>query len=169
MKQEIYYGIFELTPMKKKLKTFRRKLKKIFSEYIRRRDAHVPFMLDRRGKCCTCGKWLRWNSNDANAGHYVSVGSATQGTEYDERNVNLQCVYDNKWGEGKKPEYTLFLVNKYGPGIVEELVKQSKWTLVEFVWWNWMRHSSLDRPQITTQEAYEWLITYYTKKLEDLK
>lgn len=145
------------------IKTLRRKLKRIFSEYIRRRDAHVPFMLDRRGKCCTCGKWFRWK--DAHAGHYVEVGSATQGTEYDERNVHLQCCHCNTFCEGKKAQYTLFMEAKYGKGIIEELVKQSKWTLVGYVQKKFDFLHSVE----TTQDAYKFLIRLYSQKLEGLK
>lgn len=133
------------------IKSLRRKLKRIFSEYIRRQYTH----------CVTCGKPLHWKQG--HAGHYIEVGSATQGTEYEERNVHLQCPYCNTFCEGKKAEYTLFMINKYGPGIVEELVKQSKWSLLKFV--EKLTGCGFDMPQ----EAYQHLIIYFTKKLESLK
>jgi len=139
------------------IKTLRRKLKKIFSEYIRKRDC-----LRHGGRCVTCGKIIKWNDSQANAGHFVSVGSATQGTEYDARNVHLQCVYCNNWGEGKKPEYAIYMVKTYGEGIIEELVKQSKWTLVKFA------ETLMDIDFSTPKLAYEALIDYYTEKLKGL-
>jgi Bacteriophage Lambda NinG protein len=149
------------------IKTLRKKLKKVCHEYIRKRDCQSIIMGGNDGRCCTCGKPLKWNDPAANAGHYVSVGTATQGTEYDERNIHLQCVYCNNWGEGKKPEYTLFLIEKYGDGIIEELVKQSKWSIAEFA-----QLLKVGRPPteifMTGVEAYQWLITYYTKKLQEL-
>lgn len=144
------------------IKTLRKKLKKVCHEYIRKRDCGGA---RHKGKCCTCGKPLMWNSPSANAGHFVAVGTATQGTEYDERNMNLQCVYCNNWGEGKKPEYSLFLIAKYGQGIVEELIKQSKWSLVEFA------KSITPAPREIgedTRNAYEFLIEHYREKLDAL-
>lgn len=143
---------------KPKLKTLRRKLKAIFSEYIRRRDSKDLETLS--GECCTCKDWFYWKV--AHAGHFVEVGTATQGTEFDERNVHLQCCYCNTFCGGRKAVYALFMERKYGKGIIEELVKQSEWSLIKFVT---ETISDMDGDKLhpkTTQEAYELLIEHYS-------
>jgi len=55
------------------------------------------------------------------AGHYVRRGKWR--TRYDERNVNPQCHTCNRNYEGSKPAYTVYLIRKYGPKIIEELVE----------------------------------------------
>jgi hypothetical protein len=150
------------------IKTLKKKLKKICHEFIRKRDCQSVVNGGRGGRCCTCGKPLKWNDAQANAGHFVAVGTATQGTEFDERNIHLQCVYCNNWGEGKKPEYSLFLIEKYGPGIVEELVKQSKWSLVKFVYekgGDFLHSLAIVED---TKSALAYLIRYYDAKLKEL-
>lgn len=151
---------------KPSIKTLRKKLKKVCHEYIRKRDTLFG---KGYGHCITCGKRLYWNDAQANAGHFVSVGSATQGTEYDERNIHLQCVYCNNWGEGKKPEYALFMIKKYGEGIIEKLIEQSKWSLVKFAETMANKEWGVKGETWNTQDAYEYLIDLYTKKLGDLK
>lgn len=54
------------------------------------------------------------------AGHYVPA-SRGNATYFDERNVNCQCYHCNINLSGNAPAYTLFLIRKYGPQIIEEL------------------------------------------------
>ena len=92
--------------------TLIKKLDKIFSEYVRRRDAK-----DGVARCVTCGKYDDWKR--VHAGHFIVRQHKT--TRWDERNVWPQCVSCNSFHEGAKDEYSLFLVRKYGPQILEEL------------------------------------------------
>lgn len=93
------------------------KLKKdawtVFSRWIRKRDNYI---------CITCGK--RGEGSFMNAGHYIS--RKHNATLFDERNVHAQCMNCNLWGYGNMGVYTLFLQNKYGAGIIEELTKKSR-------------------------------------------
>lgn len=93
------------------------KLKKeawvIFSKWIRVRDNYT---------CVTCGK--QGEGSFMHAGHYIS--RKHNSTLFDERNVNAQCMNCNLWGYGNMGVYTLFLQEKYGPGIIEELTKKSR-------------------------------------------
>jgi len=93
----------------------KKKLWKIFSEFIRRRDS------DWRGyaKCCTCGVIKQWKEGDA--GHYVS--RAHNSTLFDEQNVHFQCKRCNN-NSGEPAKYTLFLIEEYGEGIIKELEKR---------------------------------------------
>lgn len=99
-------------------KQLKAKLDKLFSEFIRRRDA------DKNGivKCCSCGKLVDWKESDCS--HFVSRQYLW--TRYDERNCNASCRKCNRFEEGRKEEYALFLVKKYGVEILEEL-NSAKW------------------------------------------
>jgi hypothetical protein len=137
---------------KPSLKTLRRKADKIFSQYIRQRDF---------GVCCTCGKLFNWKEGDA--GHYIN--RIHLGTRFDEHNCHFQCVACNRY---RKPmaAYAAFMYNKYGADIINELLKQSHWTLIEFAqtFYNKGVNTFLN-----TRWAYELVIEHYTKKLEGLK
>lgn len=58
------------------------------------------------------------------AGHYITRSALN--TRYDERNVHPQCKACNRFHEGRKDEYALFLIRTYGPQILDELNKL-KW------------------------------------------
>ncbi len=98
---------------KRKSKTEGSVLKKelwiIFSKYIRQRD---------EGKCISCGKSDYWRNMDA--GHYIPK-TAGLAIYFDERNVNCQCTYCNRWMHGNLSQYALALQKKYGNSILEEL------------------------------------------------
>ena len=75
-------------PKKASRKTWIKKLDKIFSEYIRKRDSDANGF----GKCCTCNKKLHYK--DAHAGHFMS--RRHYATRWDPENVAMQCSYCNK-------------------------------------------------------------------------
>jgi len=87
---------------------------KIFSEYIRRRDA------DQNGiaSCISCGIKKPWV--EFHAGHYVAK-SLSLALRYHEQNVHAQCVACNLWRHGNLTSYALALKRKYGDNILEEL------------------------------------------------
>jgi hypothetical protein len=85
----------------------------LFSEYIRRKAANHSGM----ACCCSCLKWYHISNMDA--GHYVS--RRNNSLRYDERNVHPQCRRCNRFQEGNKAGYTLYLQKKYGPNIIADL------------------------------------------------
>lgn len=101
------------TKYKKKKKTSTKTVKKIawmvFSQYIRQRDG---------GICISCGKVDYWRKMDA--GHYIPK-TAGLALYFDERNVNCQCTYCNRWMHGNLSKYALALIRKYGNNILYEL------------------------------------------------
>ena len=103
---------------KKKGNTPSAKLKKrlwaIFSQYIRNRD---------NGICISCGKQYFWKKTDA--GHYIPR-TAGLATYFDERNVNCQCTYCNRWMHGNLSRYAIALRKKYGETILEDLDNKRK-------------------------------------------
>lgn len=101
---------------KKKGKTTSALLKKelwgLFSEFIRRRDG---------GVCISCGKEYFWRKTDA--GHYIPK-TAGLSLYFDERNVNAQCTYCNRWMHGNLAPYAIALRKKYGEAILEDLDRE---------------------------------------------
>jgi hypothetical protein len=138
---------------KPKLKTLQRKLDRIFSEYIRRRDM---------GFCCTCDTKLFWKDTDA--GHYIN--RTKWGTKYDESNVHGQCPACNRF-RNPMAEYASFMYESYGQIKVDSLLEQSHRTLVEFVRGKYS--FDFDEPMDSTRDAYEFLIKHYTEKLGELQ
>lgn len=96
------------------LPKLRKKLWKIFSLYIRKRDADENGMVN----CISCGKWLHFKEGDA--GHYHPQSLGLQ-TVFVEKNVHFQCTWCNHALQSNQVEYAKALVKRYGEGILEEL------------------------------------------------
>lgn len=90
-------------------KALKKSLWMIFSKYIRQRD---------NGICISCGKQEHWRKMDA--GHYIPK-TAGLSIYFDERNVNCQCTYCNRWMHGNLSAYAVALRRKYGQNILEDL------------------------------------------------
>jgi hypothetical protein len=119
-----------------------RKLDRIFSEYIRRRDSVGGYCT-----CITCGAVKPWREMDC--GHYI--GRKHYVTRFDERNCHTQCKRCNNWGEGEKPLYRGKLVALYGEKEVQCLEDYSQIVGSE------------------TCESVKYKIIEYQKKLQRLK
>ena len=106
-------------PLRKKSRNPKHKAWKLFSEYIRQRDA------DEKGVvfCISCETPFFWRYVDA--GHFIPA-SLSLALRFDERNVNGQCKGCNKWANGSIHKYTIGLRKKYGPEIVEQLEEARK-------------------------------------------
>lgn len=108
-----------------KLSSYHKELWRVFSLYIRQRDAKDGFI-----RCISCGKRLPWRHCDA--GHYHS--RVFSGIKYNEKNVNGQCKLCN-FQQGNAQGYEKGLVEKYGKGVLEELEvmkhNRSKYTRFE--------------------------------------
>lgn len=90
-----------------------RKLDTIYSKFIR------LFYADANGivKCASCGKLVFWK--DADCGHYI--GRQHHATRWYEKNTHPQCRDCNRFNEGNKGRYAMFLVEKYGEDIIDHL------------------------------------------------
>jgi hypothetical protein len=88
-------------------------LDRIFSVYIRLRDA------DKNGicRCITCGKPFHWKEGDA--GHFIPRDR--KATRWDECNVNAQCHRCNRFRSGEQYDHGLAIDRKYGEGTAEKL------------------------------------------------
>ncbi len=92
-----------------------------FSKYVRLRDALKTTGTTTHVKCITCGKLLQISFCDA--GHFVS--RRHNATLFDERNVNTQCRYCNRFLDGNLLEYRRQLIKMYGDGIDTELEEKA--------------------------------------------
>jgi hypothetical protein len=88
-------------------------LDKVFSEYIRLRDA------DENGycKCISSGKIDHWKNMDC--GHFINRKHMS--LRWSEINCNAQCRSDNRFDEGNLEGYRRGLIVKHGPDIIDKL------------------------------------------------
>jgi hypothetical protein len=103
---------------KKSVSQLKKEADAVFSRYIRYSAA------DHAGnaRCVTCGVVKHWK--ELQNGHYErrSVNSL----RYDERNCHPQCPGCNIFKGGNYPRYAQFMLQTYGPTILEELEAEAK-------------------------------------------
>ena len=92
---------------KRSIPWLRKKAGEIFRKWIRQRDEGLG--------CISCG-----SHNAIQAGHFYSAGHYP-GLEFDEHNVNSQCLQCNYHKHGNLLEYRKNLVNKIGQEAVDML------------------------------------------------
>ncbi len=134
----------------KSVSYYKKKLWKLISLFIRRRDADENGMV----KCCSCDRWLHWKQGDA--GHFID--GRHNAIVYDIRQIHFQCKPCNggfsnqKYNkEEVKANYEVFMVKRYGQEVVDELKAADK-----------------KRKEFTRQELIE-SIASYTEKLKKWK
>ena len=120
----------------------KKKLDKIFSEYIRRRYANH----DNTVSCFTCLVVKHWKEQQA--GHFQSRRHLA--TRWDEKNVQVQCIKCNMFNQGEQYKFGYYLDNTYGDGTSKELEQRAK-TIVKL-----------------TRVDYEEAIEFYKRKLDEL-
>jgi len=105
--------IFDRAIKKQSLPRLEKELDRIFSLYIRQRDA------DQNGnvKCCTCPAISHWKEMDC--GHFWS--RRHRATRWHDQNCGPQCTACNIFQEGNKPAFMLYLQRRYGGQILELL------------------------------------------------
>ena len=103
------------------------KLDRIFSKYIRMRDADT----DGNIRCCTCGKLVEWKRSDC--GHFHN--RRHMAIRWDEQNCNAQCRKCNRFEEGEKDRYLEFMEFNYGQETLDRLALLKrigrKWSVFE--------------------------------------
>ena len=103
----------------KKSKKQRLKLKawNLFSKWIRLRDANKDGYVN----CVTCSKLAHWHGDGMQAGHFIA--GRTLSLLFDERNCHTQCYGCNVGRNGSYVEYFIYMENRYGRKVIDELRK----------------------------------------------
>jgi len=104
---------------KPSIPTLRRKLDRVFSEFIRKRDGNEFGM----GRCVTCSN--RYAKLEC--GHFIPRQHTA--TRWNELNCAGQCAYCNKWQHGAQAEFYVALVRKHGQPTVDELMRLKRTTV----------------------------------------
>jgi hypothetical protein len=108
----------------KSLSALKKELDRVFSIYIRQRDANEYGYIT----CVSCKKAVHWQ--EANNCHYAD--RQHMATRWDERNCNSGCVQCNAWNKGFHiHEYGKWLNNTYGDGEADRLIALSR-TVAKF-------------------------------------
>lgn len=68
-------------------------------------------------RCVTCGGFFTFRQTDC--GHYV--GRACMALRYEDKNTGCQCHHCNRYSEGVKDQFAIYLQRKYGSDILEWL------------------------------------------------
>lgn len=90
----------------------------LLQKYARLRDVWNDWL----GPCISCGKVIHWK--DANGWHYIS--RKKKSTKYNLENINLQCVYCNKYLHGNPEWYRTWLIKKLWLKKVEYIERLAK-------------------------------------------
>lgn len=125
------------------LRSVKAKCWKVFSEYIRRKDADE----DGTAYCFTCGSPKFWK--ELHAGHFI--GGRTNAVLFNEEIVKPQCLTCNVFLGGNYGPYTLKMLDLHGREKVEEFMA--------------LKH----KPMKYMRTDIEELICCYKQKLELLK
>ena len=130
-----------------KISTLKRKVWKVFSEYIRLRDCLETTGLPDYGKCITCQKTVPRKL--LQAGHFIP--GRHNANLFSEKGVHAQCYNCNINLRGNTLEYRRQIINLYGEGVDIEL-----------------EDKSTEIKKFTPQDLIE-LTEYYKNKIGELK
>ena len=101
------------------LAKLKRRLDILFSQWIRKRDQRSA---DGYGPCVTCGTFSKLQASHFIPRQHLAV-------RWDERNVHGACAYCNCWQHGNLIAYTLYMQNRYGQDVVDELMRLKRTTV----------------------------------------
>ena len=118
-------------------------LDRVFSEYIRRRDAGATGYV----RCVTCTTVKYWKEMDC--GHFVNRNHLS--VRFDERNCHAQCPECNRFHGGEQHLHGIAIDQKYGTGTALLLQRVGRVPVgLDDIW-------------------YKYHISLYRKKVKDLK
>ena len=109
--------------VKKTISKLKKELDKIFSVYIRIREATDTGLC----QCFTCGKVAHYKKGGMQCGHFQSRRFLP--TRFDEENCQVQCAACNVFRYGEQYKFGLALDGKYGEGTAEELEHLARTTI----------------------------------------
>lgn len=122
---------------------YKDKLDRIFSQYIRLRDADINGYI----RCISCGKIVFWK--EADNGHFINRKHMS--LRFSETNCNAQCRSCNRFDEGNMTGYNLGMIKKYGQQAIDLLILAKNQT-----------------NKISDSE-YKILISHYQQKIKEIK
>ena len=93
----------------------KKKLTRVFNEYIRLRDVDEYG----NGSCISCGNHVKYGSKNYQCGHFYPAPIET--LRYNENNCNGQCISCNYFKSGNLIEYRKGLEKKIGEEGIKEL------------------------------------------------
>ena len=114
----------QLKKKKPRITTLKKKVWKLFSEYIRLRDCIKTTGCSSFGLCITCGK--RYHFKLLQAGHFIS--GRHNANLFSERGTHAQCYNCNINLRGNTLEYRRKIIELYGEGVDEELEEEARQT-----------------------------------------
>lgn len=133
---------------RKKRRSLEKKLWKIFSKYIRKRDCLRTTGTENKCICITCGKTIEDNGSDLHWGHFIS--RKYKAVKFNEHNVHWQCNYCNTYQDGEQYIY---------------------WLAVDILYWDWtaekLKNQKRDIKKYTIEEL-EDKIKYYKKAYQEI-
>lgn len=110
-------------PLKKSDKTLKAKLDRIYSLYVRKSAAnHAGYIV------CYCGVSIPWEESDCS--HYIPRGCLA--LRFDSRNTTPSYRRCNRYMGGNLQAYSVYLEEKYGPGILQELQREKQKTVKQY-------------------------------------
>ncbi len=115
---------------KQTLPQLKKKLWRIFSEYIRIKDSNSKGSI----KCITCESVYHWKDPKGRmqCGHFFPK-KGFPSLYYNETNTAPQCSYCNGVLEGAQYAYSLYIKERYGQEVLDSLYKKTidyrKWKL----------------------------------------
>lgn len=114
---------------RKKRSTMEKKLWRVFSKFIRKRDCLRTTWTEKYCRCITCWKiYPDWESK-LNAGHYIKRGKKI--VKFNEKNVHWQCVSCNKFRDWEQDIHREAIDILYGEGTAEKIADK-KWKVRYF-------------------------------------
>jgi hypothetical protein len=99
--------------MKPAVRTLKRTADELWSKYVRQDEADQ----DGYCHCCSCGETHHWKEMDC--GHFVSRNHNLG--RYKRENCHAQCRKCNRFREGNKAGYAVYLQKRYGNEILDSL------------------------------------------------
>jgi hypothetical protein len=124
------------------LSQLEKKLDKVFSEYIRRKDADEGGTV----RCVTCPKLMHWKDSDC--GHWVK--RQHRAVRWDERNVGTQCTRCNHFMGGAQDEFSQHIIVEHGLEAHDDLLR--------------LKHQPMKWTRLDLEEK----VNFYTDKLRNL-
>jgi 5-methylcytosine-specific restriction endonuclease McrA len=98
----------------KSLSSLENKLDRVFSTYIRKRDADEGGTI----ACVTCGRLLHWQECDA--GHFVK--RQHRSLRWHEANAAPQCKKCNRFQGGRQDDFAKHIIERYGKSTFDDLM-----------------------------------------------